>query len=622
MPRRGRGAQAGRLAVRLAVVLLACALSLAAVAARGQPLDAVAAAPTTAFAGRHYAIVVDAPAQLHDALVGRTLLGRWRDDPDYDPEQLPLFVARAVDEGMAIARAAGFFGARVTASRLADGDGGRPVVRIAVDAGVRTRVVERIVSVDGDDDSALARGELRREVLERWPLEPGEPFVTEVWEQAKRQAVDQLQQRGYLRARLAGSRAEVDAQAATARLLVALDTGPRLAYGALVVRGLQRYDRRVVENLAGFSPGQPYAFDALLRFQARLRASGWFEAASVLPDLQALEADPQLGRVPVIVEVSERRTFRVTAGVGVSTDQGPRGLLGFEHRDLFGWSWQLEAGLLAEPARQRAFATVRTPFDASGHRFETGLRAETADIQRERVVRDTVWAGRVRRRDDLETFASLQFQTEARRVDTAAMVEESRRRALTLGYAWNLRRVDALADPREGHTITVQVSGAWRGLLSDQSFGRLYTRALRFVPMARDGWLAGGLLVGSVELGQVVADSRDAIPSENLFRAGGAQSLRGYRFQSLGVAEGAARVGGRALAIGSLEYQHPVGEGLAAAAFVDAGNVADRWSDWKMVRGWGTGVRWRSPVGPVNVDLAWGEATRRWQLHFSIGWAF
>ena len=61
---------------------------------------------------------------------------------------------------------------------------------------------------------------------------------------------------------------------------------------------------------------------------------------------------------------------------------------------------------------------------------------------------------------------------------------------------------------------------------------------------------------------------------------------------------------------------------LWGAMFVDAGNPANDFGSLKPVLGYGVGVRWRSPVGPLRLDLAWGQAVRKLRLHFSVGIAF
>jgi len=56
--------------------------------------------------------------------------------------------------------------------------------------------------------------------------------------------------------------------------------------------------------------------------------------------------------------------------------------------------------------------------------------------------------------------------------------------------------------------------------------------------------------------------------------------------------------------------------------FIDAGSVADRPTDLRPRYGVGTGVRYNSPVGPLQVDLAYGLETRRWRIHLSVGLTF
>jgi translocation and assembly module TamA len=107
-----------------------------------------------------------------------------------------------------------------------------------------------------------------------------------------------------------------------------------------------------------------------------------------------------------------------------------------------------------------------------------------------------------------------------------------------------------------------------------------------------------------------------------LFRAGGDQSVRGYAYQELGVKLGDATVGARYLATASAEYDWWFKPPYGVAVFADAGNAADTVNDLKPKYGYGVGARWRSPVGPINVDVAYGQAVKKVRLHFSLGFTF
>lgn len=563
----------------------------------------------------NYALEIEAPEEIAEKIRELTFVGRWQYREDFLPSQMPALLARLDDEVIQILRSLGYYGGRVESA----GDAQR--VEVRVQAGPRVTVALSNVSVEGP---AAEDRRVVRFVRSRWLLPEGSFFASREWERGKRGLVDALNQRGYLRARIVRSDARIDAVRSAAELEVVLDSGPQIAFGELEIDGLDRHDEGIVRDLRPFRPGDPYSLEELLAYEAALRDSGYFSGVSVVPQLDALEEDPDRLEVPLSVDLVEHKARRAVFGIGYSSEQGARGQVGFEHRDLFGRSWQLESSLIAAVRRQRLFANVRTPQEASGHFYGFGGRIENLDAAGEHVKRGNVYVGRGKRTADIEWFLSLQMQAEERRLagnERFAAIDDNAH-ALVLGYSWNLRRLNSRVLPRRGYTISTQVSGAARGVASNRSFVRFYGRAMRFIPMPRRSFLAGGTLVALGELGWVAAGSRREIPSENLFRAGGSHSVRGYGYQTLGVREAGATVGGRYLGVASLEYQHPVSESIAAAVFYDLGNATDSARDFEPVAGYGVGMRWRTPVGPLNLDVAYGDAVDRWRVHFSVGYTF
>jgi translocation and assembly module TamA len=585
--------------------------------APGDESDAPGPAPATTAKPRpdaNYGFEVDAPEPLRGLIERQTLIGKWRTRKEYDPEQFEALFDRLHDEIEAILKGQGYFEGDIQVT------GDSKKVHVKVTAGARTTVNRVELKLEGPVGNTP---DVVQRARRSWSLPEGAFYTAAGWESSKRNLLDSLRQRGYLRARLASSKATVNVVNTTVALEVAIDSGPRIAFGELQVKGLGRYQRGIVDALLPFQPGQPYNFEDVQLFQTRLRNAGYFSGVYVVPDQAALDRDPDATTVPMLVELIERPVKRAIFGIGYSTDFGARGQVGFEHHNLFDRGLQLESGIITEQLRQRAFATVRTPTDADNHYYAVGSRYELQDIEGERISKTTFFVGKGRRIEKIESFTSLQYQIESQTVDATAGSElTARARALTLGYSWNYRDLDSRIDPRAGTTLSSQISGATQAIASDRTFLRLYTRAMHFFPLNRESPSKGGILIGLLEVGAVLSGGRDGIPSENLFRAGGAQSLRGYDYQSLGVVEANAIVGGRILAIASLEYQHPVYNDLWMAAFIDAGNAVDRIADYKAVKGYGLGLRWRTPIGPINLDLAYGEAVQRWRLQFSVGYTF
>ena len=46
------------------------------------------------------------------------------------------------------------------------------------------------------------------------------------------------------------------------------------------------------------------------------------------------------------------------------------------------------------------------------------------------------------------------------------------------------------------------------------------------------------------------------------------------------------------------------------------------WTSFSLAVGYGVGVRWRSPVGPLSVDIAYGQEVHKLRLHFNVGVVF
>ncbi len=85
---------------------------------------------------------------------------------------------------------------------------------------------------------------------------------------------------------------------------------------------------------------------------------------------------------------------------------------------------------------------------------------------------------------------------------------------------------------------------------------------------------------------------------------------------------GNAVLGDAVLFVASIEGTRYFDERFGAALFVDTGNVASTFGSMKLATGVGTGLRVRTPAGPLSVDLAYAVRDKNVRLHFSLGIAF
>jgi translocation and assembly module TamA len=552
-----------------------------------------------------YEVEIAAPREYKKLLTQHLEIVKRRESPLMNEDQLRRIYRDTPKEIRELMATEGFFSPKIEASL--ERENGKWLVRINVDPGNPSRVAQAEIEFEG----AITENKKRvSELRQGWKLKPGKIFRQEEWESAKRALVRELSVKRYAYARIADSAAKVNPETREVDLNVTVNSGPEVYFGELQISGLERYSKDVVANLSPIKPGKPYDQEALLEYQTRLIDTGYFGSAFV--NLARNPADP--ARAPIEVSVAETPSRKLGFGIGFSTNTGARGQVDYSDSNIFDSGWRFDSNLTLEQKRQRAAARFTLPPKASGYRDSFGTDFERTDLQDQETLRLKLGGERARKRGDYETALGLNYLIEEQRVEGS---ERDINRALAPSYSWTARKVNDLIYPERGFLVNAQLAGASEQLLSDQTFIRTYGKAAWFLPVQQLG-----TLIVRGELGIVWADSRDGIPTDFLFRTGGDQSVRGYEFQSLGVREGNAVVGGRYLTVGSVEYVQRVTEKWGAAIFYDYGNAADEWDELEPVSGYGVGVRYRSPIGPINVDVAYGEDVSKFRLHLTVGYSF
>lgn len=128
-------------------------------------------------------------------------------------------------------------------------------------------------------------------------------------------------------------------------------------------------------------------------------------------------------------------------------------------------------------------------------------------------------------------------------------------------------------------------------------------------------------LIGRADGSYMFTRDFNKVPYNLRFFTGGDQSIRGFDYKSLSPTDRGIKIGGQALAIGSLEYNYQLVDGWRLGIFSDFGNSFDKNFNNPIEYSIGLGVRWQSPVGPIRIDIASGlsEPSHPVRLHFFIG---
>lgn len=547
-------------------------------------------------------VSLDAPSGLRPVLEKHlAFIGEQAGDGLDEGGRVAL-LRRARKEIAGILATEGYFTPSVEGRDAADGG-----FAIVVDPGRRTTIAGVELHFHGAVEGADGRADVLREA---WALPVGEPFRQADWDAAKQQLLDGLSLRDYAAATITTSEAVIDPENASARLRVDIDSGPAFRFGRLEASGLADYDRGLLERYRPPEPGEPYSQERLLRYQTALQNTPYF--ASVVVDIDRHTPTPEAA--PVQVQVTEAKPRRVGFGVGASSNTGYRVETSYRDAHLLDRAYNLVSGLRIEQRRQLAYADVFLPPTFTGYLDSVGALVEHTHIAGLQTRRQSFGLVRTIPRGNIENRFAINYQREMLAPDGSV---DTQRKALTANWSWTGRFVDNILDPRSGQVLNLQLGGASQAALSDRNFLRAYGRYQLFVPVLRRD-----VVILRAEGGITVAESRDGVPQDFLFRTGGAQTVRGYAYQSLGVKEGSATVGGRYLAVTSAEYVHWYEGDWGVAAFVDAGNANDERKLFKMNLGYGIGPRWKSPAGPIAVDLAYGQRDHRLRLQFAVAIAF
>jgi outer membrane protein insertion porin family len=483
---------------------------------------------------------------------------------------------------------------------------------------------------------AVERAHVRStaEVLGAVPFKTGDPWVAQKGTDAQRAIGRLYAQRGHLYARVTVETTRAEGHV---DVTVRIDEGSPTRVGRILVSGLIATDEEVVRREVAFKPGDPLDPELLVETERRLSRLGLFERIQVGPPRQtgAPFAD-------VAISLREGKPWRVELGGGYGTDRGWRGLLELGHDNLFGTGRSASIREKVTENGDRTDLTFRTPWligmplqgDATLFREqwqELGYKRQGAGIATG-VLREFL-------REPLSDIArvrvGLRYQLEwVRRYDIDPsllagnpdnIVEGGQiiariTPALTLDYR------DNVLDPKRGslHTLSVDVAGPYLG--SQVSFVRSRIETAWYLD-----WLSPVVLAVGARLGLAAPyGNTAALPIEDRFYAGGSSSVRGYAQDKIGPLDSAGNpTGGNGLAIANLEARFPIWRWLSGVVFVDTGAVTPEVGDLAsgaFKTGVGGGVRVKTPVGPIRLDVAYAlnaiQGDDRWQLYFGIGQAF
>ena len=508
---------------------------------------------------------------------------------------------------------------------------GREVAAIPpLDAPAR---VDRIqITVDPGPRFALSRATVRP--LPNRPNLPkgfriGAPAESGVIIAAAGAAVDGWRDQGNAKAKVTAQDIVADHARATLSADIQIAPGPVLRFGKLAINGQERMRENQIRKIAGLPEGERFDPAALDRAATRLRRTGVFKSVTLSED-ETITPPDYLG---ITANVVEQKPRRYSLGAELGSLDGLKLSGTWLHRNLLGGAERLELGaevaniasgtsgvdytLGAKLDRPATF----TPDTNLGLAVEFGHLDEadfSADIASTSVTLSHVFS------DSLTGRAGLTYSYAA--ITDAVGDATYRDLALPLGLSWDRR--GSKTDAKRGFLIDAEVKPfVGFGITDNGLRAKLDLRGYRALGAEQRLVLAARLQAGAIYGASLLGTPRD-----DLFYSGGAGTVRGQPYQSLGIllTRGLedTTIGANHFLGGSLEARVKASETIGVVGFIDVGRIdvggffTDT-GDWHA--GAGLGIRYATGVGPLRLDVAapvGGDTGNGVQIYLGLGQAF
>ena len=444
--------------------------------------------------------------------------------------------------------------------------------------------------------------------LNSLPVKAGSPFDSNQYEKIKENLQNLANKRGYFQAKFTKNKLIVNLKTYTSEIQINYHTGKRYRFGKLNFSP-SVIDQSLLRRYLIFTPGSWYNSYLLEESRKNLANSNYFSQVTVTPELN--KSDHYFTPINITLDSQNQVTYSMGAGYG--TDTGIRGMIGSNIRWLnsSGHSMNFQARGSQNNDQIAVNYVIPGPnpaissYNIGGGVMDIDQATGQAKNAQASVSYRTQW-GEWRASTGLvyliENYTLNDFPTDGDNTNTDANV---------LYPQFTLQRVYAkehLINPDYGYNIVFTGAGG-RNFNGDNFFSqlRLDVRTLYTLQKTHTRVLARG------SLGYIVIDDLVNLPLSMQFYTGGAQSIRGYEFSSIGP--------GRELAVGSIELQQKIAGNFYLGGFIDAGNVADDVFNQTFNIGAGPALVYLSPVGAI--ELSFGKQisndSNSWAIQFSMG---
>ena len=403
---------------------------------------------------------------------------------------------------------------------------------------------------------------------------------------------------------------------------LSVDAGARARFGTVRITGLTNIDEAYIRRLIAWKEGATFDRREIDETRQALTATELFGRVQITAQP---EPDAE-GRVPIVIDVTQRPQRSIGAGLSYSSDIGFSGEVFWEHRNLFDQNERLKLTLTAGEIEQSGKAAFRKPAFFRRDQallVDAGLANRETDAFDQKTISSTV---ALERRLSRAWRGSLGVTASYDDVQDNDGVREFK----LLGFPVTglMDTTDNLLNPTKGQRLDLSGTPYVGTGDRDLAFLRMLAGGSTYHAIDKDKRF---ILAGRVRVGSIIGEATEALPADKRFYAGGGGSIRGYEFQRVGPLDSDNDpLGGRSLLEVSGELRIRVTEQFGLVPFIDGGTVfEDPYPSFDETVRWagGLGFRYFTGFGPVRLDVAFPINGRKdvddtFEFYISFGQAF
>ncbi len=469
-------------------------------------------------------------------------------------------------------------------------------IRVKLKNPVKIQSVSIDVTGPGKNNTAL------QAILKNIPLKRGEIFNSIQYDAVKKQFATWGSNNGYIHADFIENLVDVDTEKNTADILLYFDTKQKFKIGEITIRKTSISESLIRKYLA-FKTGDTFSSSKLLESYNNLTDSRLFRLVNISPKFNSIDKD---NAIPIEIYLNTRKRVGLQTGVGYGSDSGFDSHVNVGFRRINSQGHSIKTHVRYSQFIENAgiqyimpgFKPIRDTFT-----LHADVQRINVDIGKSRNLKLGIsWA---RKKVPWNKTFQLFYLREAY---TIFEDNDSASSYMTIPkYTATTKHANDNVFPSKGYKISWEIMGASKSVLSSNSFiqtsagvGFIFTLfKIRFIQRNKVGV-------------NFIIDDVNKLPLSLHFLEGGNNSIRGYKYQSIGT--------GKYLYLARLDAQIRIVGDWHFSTFYDIGNVFDKLKN-PAKSSVGVGVMYKTAIGPINLGVAKGleKEAPKFRIFFSIG---